>query len=138
VAAPLGALALLRQRLKWLVGFALALWWQRLGFAPALVRRRLELLLTILQRRLYFAPSLALCPGCQRLGLSGGGSFSLASGSDAGGPPGQGWCSAHDRQRSPSFVRINARGFKFPRIRVRDHACKPKTVKVSGAAMEDR
>jgi hypothetical protein len=98
------ALALLRHRVE----FVLTLWWQRLGLAHALVRRRLELLLVLSRWCLDFAPGLALCPGCQRLGPSGGGSLNLASGFDAGGFLGQGWYSARDRQRSPSFVRVNA------------------------------
>ena len=59
---------------------------------------------------LYFAsaPVLVLRPGDQCLGLSGNGCHSLVSGFDAGGTLGQGWCSAYDRQHSPSFVRINA------------------------------
>jgi len=46
-------------------------------------------------------------PGCKRLGLSDGGSLSLARGFGAGGTLGHGWYSAHDRQRSPSFVHMN-------------------------------
>ena len=44
---------------------------------------------------LYFAPpALALCPGCQRLGLSGGGSLSPRQrGSTPAVTLGQGWCS---------------------------------------------
>jgi hypothetical protein len=79
-----GAFTLVRASLRHRVEFALTLWWQHLGFVPALVRRCLELLLALSRRRHYFACSLTLCPGCQRLGLSGGGSR-LASGFDAGG-----------------------------------------------------
>jgi len=42
--------------------------------------------------------------------------LSPASRPDASGAPGHGKCSAHDRQRSPSSVHVNARGFDFPRI----------------------
>jgi hypothetical protein len=49
-----------------------------------------------------------LSPGCQRLGPSGGGSLSLASGFDAASSLGQGWCSVRDWQCSPSFMHINA------------------------------
>jgi len=72
-------------------------------------------------------------PGSQRLGLSGRGSLSLASGSDASGTLSQGRCSAHDRQRSSSFMRVHARRFDFPSFCVHGHACEHETVKVSGA-----
>ena len=50
---------------------------------------------------LDFAPSHALHRGHQCLGLTSGGSLSLASGFDAGGSLGQGRCSTHDRQCFP-------------------------------------
>jgi len=52
--------------------------------------------------------------GRQRLQFGGGGSFSPACRPDASSSFGQGRCSAHDQQCSPSFVRVNARGFDFP------------------------
>jgi hypothetical protein len=96
------------------------------------VQRHLELLLALLRWRLDFVHGLALCPGCQRLGLSGGCSLSLARGFDAGGILGQGWCSARDQQRSPSFVHVNAWGFDFPGVRVLGHASTSKRVDVFG------
>jgi len=109
----------LRRRLEHAPG----LWWQRLWFALALLRQHFRRRLVSFSRLRLDAPSgLTLHPGCQRLGLSSGGSLSLASGFDAGGSLGQGWCSAHDQQRSPSFVRVNARGFDFSGVRVLGHA----------------
>jgi hypothetical protein len=35
-------------------------------------------------------------------------------------------------------MRVNARGFDSPCVRIRDRAYKLKTIKISGAAMEDR
>ena len=67
-----------------------------------------------------FAPCLALRPGYQRLALSGCCSLSFASGLDASGSLGQGWCSTRDQQR-PSFVRVNARGFEFLGVLVLYH-----------------
>src|SRR5712691_4743681 len=84
----------------WLVDFALALPWQCLWrwlvHAPAF-SQRLDFRAPAFPQRLDFAPCLALHPGCQRLGLSGSGSLSLASGFDAGGFLGQDGCSACDR-----------------------------------------
>ena len=44
--------------------------------------------------------------------------LSPASRPDAGSAPGHGKCSAHDRQRSPSTVLVNARGLDFPPHRI--------------------
>ena len=129
------AFALVRVALRRRVVFALALSWRRLdlGFrfcpcsgtlvfalswqplwvslallrlAPPVVARRLR---ACLPARVDFAPCLALRPGCQRLGLGSGGSLSLASGFDAGGSLGQGWCSTRDQQfPPPSFMRVDA------------------------------
>src|SRR5260221_1676414 len=52
--------------------------------------------------------------GTQFVGLGSHGSLSLASEFDASGSLSQGWCSAHDRQRSPSFVHVNAQGSTSP------------------------
>ena len=98
---------------------------RRLDSVLALSRQhpmwRLVHMLVLSWQHLDLAFGYALRIGHQRLGLSGGGFFSLASGFDAGGPLGQGWCSAHDQQHSPSFVRVNAREFDFPRVHIHDH-----------------
>jgi len=109
-----------------------------LGFMLALLRqhlrRQLVHMLAFSRQHLNFTFSHALCPGHQHLMLSGSGFFSLASRFDASSSLGQGWCSTHDWQRPPSFVRINAQGFNFSHVRVCDHPCEPNTVKVSRAA----
>ena len=71
-------------------------------------------------QRVDFAPCLALASRVPTPRLGSSGFLSLASGFDAGGSLGQGWCSARDWQCSPSFVRVNARGFDFPRVYIRD------------------
>ena len=43
--------------------------------------------------------------------------FSLARGFDASGVLGQGWCSTHNQQHSPSFVRVDVRELDIPRAR---------------------
>jgi len=58
------------------------------GLAPAAA---FSLIRASLQRRIDFVLGLAICPGHQRLRLSGGGYLSLASGFDAGVTLGQGW-----------------------------------------------
>jgi hypothetical protein len=115
------------------IEFVLTLWWQRLRFAPALVRRHLWFALILLRQSfrwrfvyalafswqsLDFARDHILRPGHQRLGLSGDSFFSLASEFDASGSLGQGWCSIHDQQRTLSSLRVNARGVVFPRTRI--------------------
>ncbi len=59
-------------------------------------------------------PAMPCTQGTQRVGLGSHGSLSLASESDASGSLGQCWCSAHNRQRSLSFVRVNAQGSTSP------------------------
>ena len=82
------AFALARVALRRGVVVTPALSRQRLGFAPAL-----------LQRRLYSAPPpcLVICPGLQRLGFCSGGSLSPACKLDAGGTLGQGKCGVNDQ-----------------------------------------
>ena len=127
-----GSLAVAPQ--LWPINFALALPRQRLCFAPALLRRRPDFPPALSQRRLGFSPGLASCPGCQHIGLSGGGSLSLASCF-----PGQGWCSAHEQQRSPSHPASTPGSSDFLHVGVRNHrnhVRKPVTVKVSGVASQ--
>jgi len=99
------AFGLIREALGQLLWPTFALGRQRLVHAPAVSRQPLK-----------FAPCLVLCPGHQRLELSSDDFLSLASGFDAGGTRGQGWCCAHNRQRSPLFVRS-----EFGRPRARPH-----------------
>ena len=70
----------------------------------------------ILWLRVAFMLGLALRPGCQCLGPCSSGSFSLASRFDARGILGQGWCSTHDQQHSPWFVRVDIRGLNVLNI----------------------
>ena len=86
--------------------------------------------LALSRRRFDFtsAHGLLLCQGYQRLEVGSGGFLSLTSGFDAGGILSQGWCSACDWQRSPSFVRIDARGLDFPRIHVLGRTSESKRV----------
>jgi len=82
------ACALIWGALRHYATFALTLWWQRLGFSSPSLQSRLELWLALLWRPLDFMPSLVLCPGDQRLELSGDGFLSLASWFNAGISPG--------------------------------------------------
>ena len=111
------------------------LWWQHIE----LPRRRVDVTPDLaLQWRFAPAPCLAVRPGLQCLWFCVGGFLSPASELDAAGALGQGRCSACRQWCSYSFARVNARGFDFSRIGVCDHACKPKTVKVSGTAEGNR
>ena len=55
-------------------------------------------------------PCSTICPGPQRLGCCNSGCISPASRSDAGRALSHGKCSAHDQERSPSSVCVNAWG----------------------------
>jgi hypothetical protein len=81
--------------------------WRCLGHALALSWRRLMHLFA-------FAPGHALCPGHQRLRLSGGGSHSLSSGFDAGVSIDQGRCGAHDLRRTSSSCAVTPGGLTSP------------------------
>ena len=125
------ALSLPRYRL-WL---APVLWWQHIE----LPRRRVDVTPDLaLQWRFAPAPCLAVRPGLQCLWFCVGGFLSPANELDAAGALGQGRCSACRQWCSYSFARVNVRGFDLSRIGVCDHACKPKTVKVSGTAKGNR
>jgi hypothetical protein len=72
-------------------------------------------------------PATPCAQGTQCVGLGSHGSLSLASEFDASGSLSQGWCSAHDRQCSPSFVHVNAQGSTSPAsARVLGRASKPE------------
>ena len=88
------------------------LWRRRLMYAP----RWPEFAVSwhLLWLRVAFMLGLALRPGCQCLGPCSSGSFSLASRFDARGILGQGWCSTHDQQHSPWFVRVDTQGLNIP------------------------
>src|SRR5260221_8654973 len=62
-----------------------------------------------LHSRPHLAPRAPNASGLAAMALS-----ALPAEFDASGSLGQGWCSAHDRQRSPSFVHVNAQGSTSP------------------------
>ena len=116
-------------------GFCLPFCGSALGISrPVTVPRAAAvfvIVLLFLQWRVDFALGLAFRPGHQCLGLSGGGSLSLASGFDASGTPGQAWRNTALRSCASTPE------FDFTRVRNHDCECKPKDVRVSGVAIQD-
>jgi hypothetical protein len=72
---------------------------------------------SVLCRACPLLHQIARCLGLKCLEFCSGGFLSPTRMLDAGSTLSHDRCSTHNRQRSPSFMRVNARGFDVPHIR---------------------